>query len=102
MSSTKGGCLIGFGLAILLMSLGGYSALTQYYGQIMQYRRFVEDLYNITHSEGYQIAMSALSTLSPHVERIADVLSNPLISWLGLGGLADSLRMISQAHSFME
>ncbi|MEM4553795.1 MAG: hypothetical protein QXI86_06155 [Ignisphaera sp.] len=102
MASTIGGFLLGFGLCIFLVSLGASILLGQYYSQIMEWRDEVEQIYNITHSQEYQSAMNALNTLSPYVNQIAEALENPLISYLGLGWLANSLRLIPRAATLMK
>lgn len=97
MASTIGGFFIGFGLCVLLASLGGSVVLVQYYGQAMQWRDDIEQMYSITHSPAYQSTMDALNTLSPCADQVADA-----VGWiLGIGWLAGYLRQIPRAASSM-
>jgi len=96
MASTTGGFLLGFGLCLLLASLGASTVLGQYYSQIMEWRGEVEQIYHITHSPDYCSAIDALDALSPYVTRIADALP-----WIGLGRLTDYIRRIPRAATFM-
>ncbi|MEM0044745.1 MAG: hypothetical protein QW229_01470 [Desulfurococcaceae archaeon] len=96
MTSTTGGFFVGFGLCLLLVSLGASAALGQYYSQIMEWRGGVERVYNITHSPDYRSAIDALDALSPYATQIADALP-----WIGLGWLADYIRRIPRAATFM-
>lgn len=103
MASTTGGFLVGFGLCLLLISLGALTILAQYYGQITQWRDKVEWIYHITHSSEYISAMNALERLSPYVGQLADAISS--MSWMpGLGWLsefAEPLRQIGRAAQKM-
>jgi hypothetical protein len=102
MASTGGGFLLGFGLCLLLMSLLAGFMATEVYGKLERSRSDIERLYSITHSSEYQYTLTTLDTLSGVVNRIRNALCNPLISWMGLCGISDTLdRGISGAVSFM-
>ena len=102
MASTGGGFLLGFGLCLLLVSLLASFGAVEVYERFERYRSDIERLYSITHSSGYQTVLRTLDTLSGVVNRIRDALCHPLISWMGLCGISDSLtRGISGAASFM-
>jgi hypothetical protein len=98
LASTLGGFLIGFGLCLLLVSLGTYVVLSQYYSQIMEWRDEVEQIYEITHSSAYESAINALDFISPGLNAIADA-----ISWIpGISQYAEPLRQISGVSSTMK
>jgi len=85
MASTAGDFLLGFGLCLLLVSFGAYAVLSQYYGQIMEWKDKVERLYTITHSPAYVISMNALERLSPYAYQLSDLLKK--YGWMvGIGG----------------
>ena len=91
---------MGFGLCILLISLGAFVVLAQYYSQMMGWRGEVEQMYYTTHSPMYESAMNALSTLSPYANQAADIIRD--YGWIfGIGWLASSLRQIGGAASKM-
>ena len=101
MASTTGGFLIGVGLCILLLCFGGLQVLDAYSEEIENARYYALQIYQTTHSSTYRGVMDALNTLSPYATEISDALSNPLISWMGLGWLSSSIRQIPRAARTM-
>ena len=115
MASTGGGFLLGFGLCLLLISSALFLFLSQQYEEVerwrsdverwrsyvKRWRSYVENLYYSTHSSEYETAMNALETVGEYADKIADALNHPLIAWMGLGWLGDSLRQIKKAASKM-
>jgi len=101
MASTAGGFLFGFGLCLLLASLGAHAILGQYYGQIIEWRGEVEQIYELTHSPAYEASMRALEKLSPHANRLADLMRD--YGWIiGIGWLSEYIRQIGSAASYMK
>ena len=100
MASTAGGFLLGFGLCLLLASFGAYAVLDQYYGQVMEWRGTVEQIYELTHSPAYEGSIRALEELSPYANRLADLLRR--YGWiLGIGWLSEYVSQIGSAASYM-
>ena len=91
---------MGFGLCLLLASFGAYAVLDQYYGQVMEWRGTVEQIYELTHSPAYEGSMRALEELSPYANRLADLLRR--YGWiLGIGWLSEYVSQIGSAASYM-
>jgi fumarate reductase subunit C len=65
-------------------------------------RSDIEALYNVTHSLEYQNTLRALEKLSSAIDRIRNVLCNPVISWMGLCGMSEELaNSINNATNYM-
>jgi hypothetical protein len=84
MASTGGGFLLGFGLCLLLVSLLAIAGASAAYEELKEHESDIAMLYNVTHSSGYQDAISSLDALSRVAHRIRDALCNPATSWMGL------------------
>lgn len=83
--STWGGVFMGFGLFLLLISLGEVYLITQSGGYITSYTKEVKDLYELTHLIEYAKVMSASNQLAPNLGRIGEALTLTGFIWHGSG-----------------
>lgn len=68
-----GGFLAGFGACLLIISIAGiYGSMTSYYGTL-GWADDVERIYNLSHSEPYNRALSIMKNLSSFFEGIANI-----------------------------
>jgi hypothetical protein len=91
MASTGGGFLLGFGLCLLLVSLLTIAGASVAYEELKEHENDIATLYSVTHSSGYQDAISSLDTLSRVAHRIRDALCNPATSWMSLCSYGEKL-----------
>jgi len=91
MASTGGGFLLGFGLCLLLVSLLAIAGASAAYEDLKEHESDISMLYNVTHSSGYQDAISSLDALIRVAHRIRDALCNPATSWMGLCSYGEKL-----------
>lgn len=81
--------------------LAGFMAV-EVFERLERSRSDIEALYNVTHSLEYQNTLRALEKLSSAIDRIRNVLCNPVISWMGLCGMSEELaNSINNATNYM-
>lgn len=93
-----GGFLAGFGVCLLIISIAGiYGSLTSYYGTL-GWADDVERIYNLSHSEPYNRALSIIKNLSGFFEGIRNIIR--LVG--GNQSQIQYIEEISRASSYME
>jgi len=86
---------------LLVGLLAGFMAV-EVFERLERSRSDIEALYNVTHSLEYQNTLRALEKLSSAIDRIRNVLCNPVISWMGLCGMSEELaNSINNATNYM-
>jgi len=96
-SSTGGGALLGFGLCLLLVTMLGGMITSVLQAEVGSYESSIHEIYSVTHSEPYEIAMDALVTIGGYTDQIAEGLR-----WIRLSFLAEPIGQVSVAGSYMK
>jgi hypothetical protein len=92
---------MGFGVCVLMVSVGASMVIGQYYGQVMAWRDEVQQIYYITHSSSYESALNSLESLSPYANEIANGMDSAPWPFDWLHQYAPYVRSIGSAGSVM-
>ncbi|GAY26690.1 hypothetical protein ATG_18940 [Desulfurococcaceae archaeon AG1] len=98
MGSTLGGFLVGFGLCLFIVSLAALYGLYMAYTGSIQWADDINRIYNLSHSEPYQRALSVMKNISSII--------GPLASFLKAAGINQNVTLyiseIPKGVSYME